>query len=513
MKTTITKISAILLAALMLLGTVTACSNATDDPGADSGKNPANSGAESSNNANPSETEEEDEIQNALDALGEIDYGGRNLTIYYQAGDFKAEIAGVDKAVAEEGSTDQVLNDAVYARNLALNSLCNLKVTPYEVTDINAAVSKEALAKTGDFQFIDAPLVSAATSYAPQAYLSDWVEMGIDLDGEWWDQGTASFVLNGGVYFMSGSLNFVDDNMTYVLIFNKTMRESYPTIVNPYDTVREDEWTLSYFNTIIQGVSANNGTDGSSEWNENDTYGFITTWETGNTFFISCGLHYVELDEEGDPTLYLAEQSHMDKALQVLDLTQAVFHDNNATFMSPAGQEQLGLTAFREGRGMFYSEIVSYLSTLNADMDQDFGIVPFPKYDKNQENYNTWTYNGASTFSIINSIPEGDKDTVGRIMQAYAILSHQYVKPVHYDTVVTTRNVRDGDSAEMLDLIFRNRVYDMGLYFTQFDLFPLFRDAVNDDSGNFSSQYTTAVGRGGRTFNNQMNALLRKLQK
>ncbi len=205
----------------------------------------------------------------------------------------------------------------------------------------------------------------------------------------------------------------------------------------------------------------------------------------------------------------MGEQSHMDKALEVLDLAQAILHDNNATFMSPAGQEMLGLTAFREGRGMFYAEIVSYLATLNAE---NFGILPYPKYDKGQENYNTWTHGAGSTFSIINSIPEADKETVGKIMEAYAILSHQYVQPAYHDTLVTGI-VHDDDSVEMLDLILNGRVYDMGLYFTQFNFYSLFKAAVNDNSGNFSSQYTIAIGRDGRSFNRQMELLLKKLEK
>ncbi len=499
MKTKATKLLALLLAGLMLTATLAACGE-PDEGTVDTAAGTNGTVAEESQTVN--------EAQSALDAIGAIDYGGGTLGVLY-CGAFKNEVYATSEFEGGDDGNSQVINEAVYKRNTLLEETCKLTLEFVEkdAAAMGSAVGNEAKAPTGDFHFIDAYYGDAATSYAPTNYLYDLLDLGVELEGSWWDSGTADFVLAGGVYFMSGSLNFVDDNVTYCLIFNKEMQKTYANSVpNPYETVRNWEWTLAHFNEIIQGISVDNG-DGT--WDEKDTYGFINTWEYGNTLFIGSGLRYVLNDDTVDePALYLSNSSHMEKALDVLQLSRDIYHDNNASFMSPPGQENLGVTAFKEGRGMFYGEIVSYLSTLNREMVGDYGVLPVPKYDKAQEFYRTWSHDSGSCFAVTSAISESEKAIIGDIFEAYCILSHMHVKPVYYDTVVTSRDIRDAESAEMLDIIFQNRVCDMAFYFKDLGYYELFKKSVNDDSDAFSSSYSAAA----KTFDKRMDKLLKKLE-
>ncbi len=499
MKTKLTRGLCLLLALLMMAGTLAACANEADDPNDTQGS----SGTEA-----VSEADTLDEAEEALKILGELDWGGREFTVLYNDS-FKSENHAEASVSGEEGESSQIINDAVYERNVLFGERYNLKYTNIE-RDANAVsgmVTNEASAPTGDFQLVDTMLGTAAT-LTTNGVLYDLLDLGVDLEGPWWDTGTANFVLEGGVYFMSGSINTADDQLTYVLIFNKKMYATYSnTIANPYQTVRDWEWTLDYFNNVIQGISAENG-DG--KWDELDTYGFVTTWEYGNTFFLGSDLRYIINDATVDePTLFLAEASNMEKALNVLELSQSIYHDNNASFMSPPGKEALGLAAFKENRGLFYAEVAAYLATLNEGMDAEFGILPVPKYDKQQEFYRTWTHGSGSTFAVTSAIPDKDKETVGDLLTALAIMSHQTLKPAYYDITLTSRNVHDAESAEMLDLIFANRVYDLAFYFaSNFGFYELFKSAVNDNSDSFTSNYQ----RNAKRFANSLKGVLRKLQ-
>ena len=496
MKNKLMKLLCLSLAAIMLLSCFVACGNSTDDPEKDS----------SSTTANNEETT--DEIKAALDELGEIDWGGDDFTILYMAS-FKGEVYAENGIVDKEGGASQVINDAVYERNSLFEDRCNLvyKTIEKEAAAVITSVQNEASAPTGDFQMVDTRLGETST-LATSGYLYDFYELGIDLEREWWDSGTAEFVLAGGVYFMSGSLNFGDDGVTYVLIFNKDMQKTYSnTVPDPYKTARDGEWTLEYFNNVIQNISADNG-DG--KWNELDTYGFINTWEYGNTFFIGSDLRYINnTGADGEITLFLSDKAQMEKALNVLELSQAIYHNNNASYMSPPGQEGLGQTAFKENRGLFYGEVVNHLTPLTQEMETEFGILPVPKYDKAQEFYRTWTHDSGSTFSITAAIPADKAETMGQVVQAYAILSHQYLKPAYYDIMLTSRNVHDAESADMMDLMFANRVYEMSFYFNSFGFFELFKSATNDNSDKFSSQYTSKA----KSFDRQLKSVLRKLEK
>lgn len=494
MKTKASKLLCLLLAGLMLVTAFVGCAENIDAP------------AEQTSGEAVTEGETKDPVQGALDDLGEIDWGGGEFAVLY-SGAFKGEVYAENGTVDQEGGASQVINDAVWDRNSLFEDRCNLKWSTVEATDVNSAVQKEASTGTGDFYFIDNRLGDSATM-ATNGYLYNLYDLGMDLEGEWWDSGTAEFVLAGGVYFMSGSLNYADDGVTYVLIFNKDMQKTYQnTVPNPYQTARDGEWTLEYFYNVIQGISADNG-DGT--WNELDTYGFINTWEYGNTFFIGSDLRYINnTNEDGEITLFLNDKAQMEKALNVLELSQAIYHNNNASYMSPPGQEGLGQTAFKENRGLFYGEVVNHLTPLTQEMETEFGILPVPKYDKNQEFYRTWTHASGSTFSVTSAVKDDQRDVMGQLLEAYAILSHQHLKPAYYDIMLTSRNVHDAESAEMMDLMFANRVYEMSFYFTaNFGFFELFKSATNDNSDKFSSQYSSQA----KGFKNKVARILKKLE-
>ena len=499
MKELSVKLLSLLLAGLMLLSCLVACGEPTES-------DPSDSQGESTQAAE-SNTETQDIAQVALDALGEIDFGKKTFGVLYSE-NFKSEVYAENSIVDSSGGDDQVINDAVYQRNTLLEELCNLTFEPIPSVDLKSDAHKAATGGINDIYLIDSNAREAA-DFASSGYLYNYLDLGVDVDQPWWDQGTADFALNGKIFFMNGAVNFNDDNLTYVLIFNKKMLEKYSaSIPNPYDTVLDWEWTLDYFNSIIQGISSDSNGDGTMD--EKDTYGFVTTWEYGNTFFIGSDLRYIVNDRESDePSLFLAEQSKMSKALEVLELAQSIYHDNDASYMSPPGYENLGLEVFKGNRGLFYGEVASYLRAINRESETVFGVLPVPKYDKDQEFYRTWTHESGSTLSASSSIK--DAETIGAILEAYAILSYQCVKPAYYDITLTTKNIKDAESEKMLDIIFQNRVYDMALYYnTAFgDYYPLFKTAVNDNTDSFSSKYTSVA----KNFSRKLSNFMRKLDK
>ena len=108
-------------------------------------------------------------------------------------------------------------------------------------------------------------------------------------------------------------------------------------------------------------------------------------------------------------------------------------------------------------------------------------------------------------------MPDDIAEKVGKTIQYYAIFSSQEVKPAYYNIMLTSRNIRDAESGEMLDLIFQNRVFDMAFYFADtFSFYNLFKnDVYQEDSNNFSSGYISAK----KSFPSQLRRVMRKLSK
>ena len=93
-------------------------------------------------------------------------------------------------------------------------------------------------------------------------------------------------------------------------------------------------------------------------------------------------------------------------------------------------------------------------------MDTDFGVLPYPKLDENQDKY----YTMAEELSIMLTVPvTADAEFSSLILEAMAIESVNTVSPAFYDVCLNGKIVRDEESKEMLDILFENKVFDIGL--------------------------------------------------
>ena len=465
----------LVMAILMLLGCLTAC-----------GEGDAVQDDTTASEVTEALTEAEtvDEVAAAYDALGEIDWGGDDFVIlYFEENEYSEQEIWIDRE-SGDGDSGDILPDAVYERNTLFEDKCNLKLSAVGVTKDEALMkmTNEVQAKAGDFQLCSV-CADHTASMGTANLLYNYLDLDIDLDKPWWDKGTASFNLRDHIFFMDGSYNYSDDNQTWVMLFNK---DSFAEIgrEEPYDMVTSGKWTLSYFEELIQNFSTDNG-DGI--WDENDTYGFVSTPWYSTAFFYGSNLRYIELDGEGEPKLCL-DGGQLDKAVDLLSQVQRIYHTNNTTFR--AKEYTIAIDVFVEERGLFYGEVAAYVIKMNKQLDGAFGVLPVPKYDENQKEYITWVNAWASTLSIPKTVAK--TEILGDVLTAYAILSHQYVHPKYYDVVLTAKSAKDPQSIEMLDIVFANKVYDMAMYFTQFEMKKLFENAAEFDQDDYTSKFKSA---------------------
>ncbi len=224
----------LLLAVLMLLSTAVAfvgCAEEADKPD--------ETGTQTS--AEVTEAVTEDPLKTALDsARAEVNWGGEDFGILYVN-----DIAGYTEEVEIVEEKPSVINEAVHERNTLFEEYCNLKFVLIPTSN-GAATSNlhaEVQTGTGDF-YLHVQTASGTASAATSGYLYNYLDLNIDYEQPWWDSGTLDFALDGKVYFMNGPFNIVDDDVTFVFIFNKKLREEYQ-VENPYELVKNGTWTLS----------------------------------------------------------------------------------------------------------------------------------------------------------------------------------------------------------------------------------------------------------------------------
>lgn len=137
---------------------------------------------------------------------------------------------------------------------------------------------------------------------------------------------------------------------------------------------------------------------------------------------------------------------------------------------------------------LFITSFPHSLSGFSSKCDFNYGIVPFPKYDENQEKY----YSLADTHSMLFSIPitTATPDFSGFMLEALSSDSEEVLYN-YYEVTCKVKYTYDEDSAEMLDTIFDGIVYDLGNIYSDLGLYSIYTQIAEKGENNFSSVYAS----------------------
>jgi hypothetical protein len=116
------------------------------------------------------------------------------------------------------------------------------------------------------------------------------------------------------------------------------------------------------------------------------------------------------------------------------------------------------INMFSADLSLFFESDFYHIQTLR-EMESDFGVLPFPKYNEQQENYRTNVI-FFDTTSVPITVTDTDRSSI--VIEALTAESARSVIPAYYEVSLKTKYSRDNESQEMLDLIFNTRVVDLG---------------------------------------------------
>ncbi len=488
------QILCLLLAMLMMLGALTACEISFDGSEVEEDeddekeekrtKRPKETSEDPSDTAGENETGEIGENKNpadeALDRLSGTNYGGGEFTVLYAN-----DLSGYAEEVGVESLGTSALSDAVYERNVSLEERCKLRfgsfVTSYGL--ISDVVKREVASATGDFQLITAPL-SYTAFMALDGSLQDLSALDIDYQKSWWDQGTLDFSLGGHTYFMNGSYGIADKELTYVMMYNRDLQRDCG-VPDLYEMVQDGKWTLDALRTFAENTSQDNG-DG--RWDAHDTYGFATNYNCLNSFYFGADCKFIDSSRN---VMVPELQFSVETGIEIADALVNMVHGSSA-YLAAQGEEASSLQMFMEGRALFYCENLSYFRTLGLYTDGNYGLLPIPKYSEDQKQYTTWTHDLGSTLSIPLSATDkvGSQQLAG-VLETYTVLSYKLVAPVYIRELTTRNGEFNKNDASMLSMIFKNRTYDLAIYYSDFMLLDMLPSCVSSGNITLASTYKT----------------------
>lgn len=389
-----------------------------------------------------------------------------------------------DDILCPEEDSDDVLESAKYTRYKNVEDKLGITIETY----LNATIynTVQASVQSNDKSF---DLVFMTTDNASNAAISDLLYNinnidAIKTESPWYDQGYISGLSIGDeIFSLVTSMGIFDTYIMYILMYNKRLITQYG-LTDPYDMVKNNEWTLDNFTAMLSNISSDNG-DGI--WDSQDTYAFGGHPGSAGNFFYASGLTICEKDSANYP--YLVVENNAKAVTLQEKLLKLLFAENTTLYAGSNGIDTADcINAFMSGRLLFMGEIVGYLCTAFRDMDDDFGVVPYPKYDASQTRY----YTTNDTVINVLCVPafqytEEEIEVLGTITETLCWESYYTVRPAFYEDVLGGKSTRDEGSYEMLDLCRESRVYDFGMFNPSIELSTIYKEIVSNTTTKYSS--------------------------
>ena len=415
----------------------------------------------------PTQTETETAVETEpAYTLPTGDYAGHTFTILVTGN----TESGWDKNdFAAEELTGELMNDAIYTRNTTVEELYNVRIANDKQYEGDGgtkgegkgyqSISQQVLA--GDAAY-DAAAIAGydACTLVLQQYLAELSALPhVDLSQPWWDQNAvADMRLNGKTYFTTGDISTAINDCTIAVFFNQQLAADNG-ITDLYDSVRDGSWTFDKLAGYAKMVASDLNGDG--KYDANDRFGTITWDDTVMAAVNATGVKCASVGADGKLSLTLYNEAVVGMLEQYCDLVLDKSVSYN--YQRVSYDITTPVSMFQNGQALYYMQLMNLASSLR-DMEADFGILPFPKYDASQDRYYSTVGSWHSVFFCVPAYME-DAERTGAIVEALAYESREIVRPVYYDQILDYKYMRDADSVDMLDVILSTRVFDLGWFY------------------------------------------------
>ncbi len=384
----------------------------------------------------------------AADELPELDFKGETIKISVIENGTHARIT--DFYVEE--ATGDLIDDSVHAANNAVMERLNVKIEYVQAdypswnyrADYYKSIEQSIMTDDGSFDII---VNNQGGSYFfVNGYLQNLSDIPyIDFDKPWWAQGMLEQVeFNGVIPYVTGDYSLGKTKNMMCMFFNSRIAEENK-LGNLYEIVTNGEWTLDKMRELTSAVYRD--LNGNTEVDEDDLLGLV--FQGGNQymgFLDSLAMEVVE--RSGASMSFTFDNEHNVNAIQkligIIESTSGIIEFGSDQMLAEESLFIRGNTLFTGG---WLRAADNY-----RDLDFEYGILPYPKYDENQESYGTTYLTQYMNFMI--PVTNTDKlELAGAALEALSSQYYRTVTPAYFETTLKVKYSNDNDMSQMFDLI------------------------------------------------------------
>ena len=407
------------------------------------------------------QTDETNAVSNDTDAVTEavtedpyldnlpadLRFDGKTFDIYtYQGGNLAATVGRNYYNLAVHEENGDVLNDAGYRVTTEVEERFGITLTCAESNDTAIAVptmKKLLLAGDSTYELFMPFTLENFVPLLSENLLYDIASLEhVDLTREYYVQDAIElYTVADKVITITGSYA-MPSSLPLGYLYNKKAAADLD-IENMYDLVRSGAWTHDKFMEIIRDTYRD--LNGNGKPDDGDFYGYHT-YGVGPQY-LYCSYDGTTVKADGDGFKFGFDSEH---AVRIMEKVIALRTDRNAGYYDK-------WDVFFGGNALF----CFYLSGPDPlrDLDFDFGLLPVPKLDENQEQYRIFSSGGM----LVVPIHQEDANMTGAIIEALYATAHKYMPEAITEHYIEGKLLQSEDDIEMFRLLNSNevRAYDL----------------------------------------------------
>ena len=358
------------------------------------------------------------------------------------------------------------------------------------------------------------PEIAAAGKYADLIITTQWQfgnflganlmmdlnQLEVNWDNPWWNQIIRNMCsYNNKTYVAGGSFIF-DTAQTWLLYYNEAIWKECG-FEDPYKMIDEGRWTQDKFAEFCRTAARDLDMSGALDSPE-DRWGLICPQQDlCRAWYMGLGGHYFLTNEKTGHVQLACNDQHTFDIIQKMHSMKV--DDNTITDNGYANDVASMIADFTQGKSLFFAYMPGVGGLQN--MEDDWGVMPMPKFDENQKDYLSGVDHNSAVFGV--SVTNKDVHQVSVLLEAlgrHAMILENIYWPDYKETYwrheeSDTRVVRDyvvGHGQHDLALIMQNchtvfmtpmgRV--QGAAYGNVD-FPSWVDAVSDQVEAILGEY------------------------
>jgi len=435
------------------------------------------------------ETTEEEGRLAISDGLPDTTFGGEEFCVLTRNREDFINDIGVELEL-----TGDVTDDAIYERNRSVEERFDVAIVGEYAentgTDTIARVDAAVLAGDDSYDIVENQITQMAGAVTSGNYLDWYTQLPyVDLTKPWYvGNARDALSINGHAYAMIGEFNLDVLRFTYCMFYNQDIAAEY-SLEDIFTVVKEGRWTYDQLKMLADTVYVDLNGDGIKDFDDRlaitgDPLSQVVTYQYAFDNPVasldSDGLPYVSLDRE--------------KGHDIVVKLNALYWESIGGLTK--NEHGAGFGTWKAGNSLCYTRNINTMTSL-ADLEFDFSIIPYPKYNEEQTNYYTMSDGAHGTMMIPKTI--SDKEMTSIIIEALNAETYKQVVPAYFDTSLQNRYARDTGSSEMLEIILNGRVFDFG-YIHSLQLAYIIRNQVSKNQSNTESEYASKIAEAEATY-------------